>query len=152
MNVHVLYVFEDKTSKKKFPSVCLSVWLYVRTWTFAYLYTIYCLYYSFTVNFLYTVYLFLLIYLNLVIIYCIISSVIVYFLFLALRYSHHLINMYQSINQSISLSLSFSLFFVISSLKGSKQLDKPSVLLTLLLFPFLCPPLPLLRIFTRSAS
>ena len=25
-NVHVLYVLEDKTSKKKFPSVCLSVW------------------------------------------------------------------------------------------------------------------------------
>ena len=25
VNVHVLYVLEDKTSKKKFPSVCLSV-------------------------------------------------------------------------------------------------------------------------------
>ena len=33
-NVHGLYVLEDKTSKKKFPSVCLSVWMYVRTWTF----------------------------------------------------------------------------------------------------------------------
>ena len=37
-HVHVLYVLEDKTSKKKFPSVCLSVCLsirtYVRTWTF----------------------------------------------------------------------------------------------------------------------
>ena len=33
-NVHDLYVLEDKTSKKKFPSVCLSVWIYVRTWTF----------------------------------------------------------------------------------------------------------------------
>ena len=32
-NVHDLYVLEHKTSKKKFPSVCLSVWLYVRTWT-----------------------------------------------------------------------------------------------------------------------
>ena len=33
-NVHVLYVLEDKTSTKNFPSVCLSVylvvWLYVR--------------------------------------------------------------------------------------------------------------------------
>ena len=29
-NVHVLYVLEDKTSKKKFRlSVCLVVWLYV---------------------------------------------------------------------------------------------------------------------------
>ena len=54
MNVHVLYVLEDKTSKKKISvclsvclpvrlsacplvclSVCLSVWPYVRTWTFA---------------------------------------------------------------------------------------------------------------------
>ena len=41
-NVHDLYVLEDETSQKKFPSVCLSgrlsvcldVWLYVRTWTF----------------------------------------------------------------------------------------------------------------------
>ena len=33
-NVHDFYVVEDKTSKKKFPSVCLSVWMYVRTWTF----------------------------------------------------------------------------------------------------------------------
>ena len=33
-NVHHLYVLEDKTSEKKFPSVCLSVWMYVRTWTF----------------------------------------------------------------------------------------------------------------------
>ena len=37
-NVHDLYVLEDKISKKKFPSVCLSVclfvWMYVRTWTF----------------------------------------------------------------------------------------------------------------------
>ena len=32
MNVHVLYVLEDKKSNKKFPSVCLDVWLYVRTW------------------------------------------------------------------------------------------------------------------------
>ena len=29
MNVHVLYVLEDKTSTKKFPSVCLAVYLYV---------------------------------------------------------------------------------------------------------------------------
>ena len=29
-NVHVLYVLEDKTSKQKFPSVCLAV----STWTF----------------------------------------------------------------------------------------------------------------------
>ena len=44
MNVHVLYVLEHKTSKKKFcppvrPSVrlpaCLSVCLSVCTWTFA---------------------------------------------------------------------------------------------------------------------
>ena len=39
MNVHVLYVWEDKTSNKKFLSVCLSVWMSVRmsgcTWTFA---------------------------------------------------------------------------------------------------------------------
>ena len=40
MNVHVLYVLEDKTNKKYFRlsvylSVCLSVCLYVRTWTFA---------------------------------------------------------------------------------------------------------------------
>ena len=40
MNVHVLYVLEDKTSKKKFRlSICLSVCLSVRmsgcTWTFA---------------------------------------------------------------------------------------------------------------------
>ena len=34
MNVHVLYMLKDKSSKKKFPSVCLSVCLYVRTWTF----------------------------------------------------------------------------------------------------------------------
>ena len=38
MNVHVLYMLKDKRSKKKFPfvcmSVCLSVWMYVRTWTF----------------------------------------------------------------------------------------------------------------------
>ena len=37
-NVYDFYVLEDKTSKKKFPSVCLSicldVWMYVRTWTF----------------------------------------------------------------------------------------------------------------------
>ena len=33
-NVHDFYVLEDKTSQKKFPSVCLSVWMYVRTWTF----------------------------------------------------------------------------------------------------------------------
>ena len=33
-NVHDLYVLEDKTSKKKFPSVCLSGCTYVRTWTF----------------------------------------------------------------------------------------------------------------------
>ena len=30
MNVHVLYVLEDKTSKQKIPSVCLSGC----TWTF----------------------------------------------------------------------------------------------------------------------
>ena len=37
MNVHVLYVSEDKTSKKKNVrlSVCLSVWLAVRTWILA---------------------------------------------------------------------------------------------------------------------
>ena len=42
MNVHVLYVLEDKTSTKNFPficpsvclSVCLSVWLAVRKRTF----------------------------------------------------------------------------------------------------------------------
>ena len=41
-NVHDLYVLEDKTSHKIFPSVCLcvclsiclDVWMYVRTWTF----------------------------------------------------------------------------------------------------------------------
>ena len=37
-NVHDLYVLEDKTSQKKFPSVCMSVFLsgclYERTWTF----------------------------------------------------------------------------------------------------------------------
>ena len=37
-NVHDLYFLEDKTSQKKFsslcPSVCLSVWMYARTWTF----------------------------------------------------------------------------------------------------------------------
>ena len=33
-NVYDFYVLEDKTSKKKFPSVCLSVWMYVHTWTF----------------------------------------------------------------------------------------------------------------------
>ena len=37
-NVHDLYVLEDETSQTKFPSVCLSVclyvWMYVRTWTF----------------------------------------------------------------------------------------------------------------------
>ena len=33
-NVHDLYVLEDKTSQKKFPSVCLDVWMYVRMWTF----------------------------------------------------------------------------------------------------------------------
>ena len=33
-NVHVLYVLEDKTSTKNFPSVCLSGCLAVRTWTF----------------------------------------------------------------------------------------------------------------------
>ena len=37
-NAHDFYVLEDKKSKKKFPSVrmsvCLSVWMYVRTWTF----------------------------------------------------------------------------------------------------------------------
>ena len=32
MNVHVLYVLQHKTSKKKFPSVCLSVRLDVRTY------------------------------------------------------------------------------------------------------------------------
>ena len=32
-NVHDLYVLEDKTSQKKCPSVCLSVRMYVRTWT-----------------------------------------------------------------------------------------------------------------------
>ena len=34
MNVYVLYDLEDKTSKKNFLSVCLSVCTYVRTWTF----------------------------------------------------------------------------------------------------------------------
>ena len=34
INVHFLYVLEDKTSTKKFPSVCLSVRLSARTWTF----------------------------------------------------------------------------------------------------------------------
>ena len=34
MNVHILYVLEEKTSKKN-PCVCLSVWLYVRTWILA---------------------------------------------------------------------------------------------------------------------
>ena len=39
-NVHVLYVLEDKTSKKNFRlsvclSECLEVWLYVRTWILA---------------------------------------------------------------------------------------------------------------------
>ena len=34
-NVYDFYVLEDKTSQKKFrPSVRLSVWMYVRTWTF----------------------------------------------------------------------------------------------------------------------
>ena len=33
MNVHVLYVLDDKTSKN--IPVCLSIWLYVHTWTFA---------------------------------------------------------------------------------------------------------------------
>ena len=37
-NVYDFYVLEDKTSQKKFPSVCLAgcldVWMYVRTWTF----------------------------------------------------------------------------------------------------------------------
>ena len=37
-NVHDFYVLDNKTSQKKFPSVCLSVcldiWMYVRTWTF----------------------------------------------------------------------------------------------------------------------
>ena len=33
-NLHDLYVLEDKTSQKKFLSVGLSVWMYVRTWTF----------------------------------------------------------------------------------------------------------------------
>ena len=34
-NVHILYVLEDKTSKKNFRlSVCLSGCLAVRTWTF----------------------------------------------------------------------------------------------------------------------
>ena len=37
-NVYDFYVFEDKTSQKEFPSVylsvCLEVWMYVRTWTF----------------------------------------------------------------------------------------------------------------------
>ena len=34
-NFHDLYVLEDKTSQKNFRlSVCLSVWMYVRTWTF----------------------------------------------------------------------------------------------------------------------
>ena len=32
--VHDLYVLEDKTSHKKCPSICLSVWMYVRTSTF----------------------------------------------------------------------------------------------------------------------
>ena len=35
MNLHVLYVLEDKTSKKKCLSVRLSVYLSVCTWTFA---------------------------------------------------------------------------------------------------------------------
>ena len=37
MNVHILYVLEDKTSKKTSVrlSVCLSVWMYGYTWTFA---------------------------------------------------------------------------------------------------------------------
>ena len=29
MNVYVLYILEDKTSKNKFPSVCLAVRTYV---------------------------------------------------------------------------------------------------------------------------
>ena len=33
-NVYDFYVLEDKTSQQKFPSVCLDVWMYVRTWTF----------------------------------------------------------------------------------------------------------------------
>ena len=33
-NVYDFYVLEDKTSQKKFPSVCLSDRMYVRTWTF----------------------------------------------------------------------------------------------------------------------
>ena len=34
-NVYDFYVLEDKTSKKNIRlSVCLSVWMYVRTWTF----------------------------------------------------------------------------------------------------------------------
>ena len=33
-NVHVLYILEDKTSTKNFPSFCLSGCLAVRTWTF----------------------------------------------------------------------------------------------------------------------
>ena len=33
-NVYDFYVLEDKTSQTKFPSVCLPVWMYVRTWTF----------------------------------------------------------------------------------------------------------------------
>ena len=34
-NVYDFYVLEDKTRQKKFRlSVCLDVWMYVRTWTF----------------------------------------------------------------------------------------------------------------------
>ena len=37
-NVYDFYVLEDKRNQKQFPSVCLSVclsvWMYVRTWTF----------------------------------------------------------------------------------------------------------------------
>ena len=33
-NVQVLYVLEDKTSEKKFPSACLSGCLAIGTWTF----------------------------------------------------------------------------------------------------------------------
>ena len=36
LNVHVLYVLEDKTSKKNFRlSVWMSVWMSGCTWTFA---------------------------------------------------------------------------------------------------------------------
>ena len=33
-NFYDYYILEDQTSQKKFPSVWMSVWMYVRTWTF----------------------------------------------------------------------------------------------------------------------